>query len=228
MGTNIPMDLTGNKFGYLTAIRMSDVRTPKTHRIQWECVCECGKQVVIPAHKLRGGETKSCGCHKYDCNHRSKKAKNNPRLYNIYRGMKKRCENPTHYAYKDYGGRGITICDEWEKFGPFCDWALANGYDPNASAKQCTLDRIDNSKGYSPDNCRWTTMLEQNNNKRNNKFLTYNGKTQTVAEWSRECGLKSNVIAQRLHRGWSVEKTLSTPQLWETNWRKTSELGRQL
>ena len=223
-GINIPMDLTGDKYGYLTVIKMARERT-KNGRIQWECICECGNQVIVPAHKLRGGEVKSCGCHHYDCNHRSKKAKNNPRLYNIYCGMKKRCNNPLYPMYPNYGGRGITICDEWDTFDPFCEWALANGFDEFAAKSECTIDRIDNSKGYSPDNCRWTSMLEQSNNKRNNRLLTFNGKTQTVAEWSRECGFKSNVITQRLARGWSVEKTLSTPQKWKTSWSKKRELG---
>ena len=223
MGLNIPMDLTGDKFGYLTAIRMANERT-RNGRIQWECVCECGNHVIVPAHKLRCGEVKSCGCHKYDCNHRSKKAKNNPRLYNVYCSMKKRCNTPTSDHYSDYGGRGITICDEWKNFDAFCDWALENGYNEDADKFECTIDRIDNSKGYSPENCRWVSMLEQSNNKRNNRLLTYNGKTQTVSEWSREYGFKNNVITQRLERGWSVEKTLSTPQLWRTSWSKKREL----
>ena len=219
------MDLTGDKYGYLTVIKMSDTRT-RAGRIQWECICECGKHVTIPAHKLRCGETKSCGCHHYDCNHRSKKAKNNPRLYNVYSGIKKRCNNPNNGGYPEYGGRGITLCHEWKTFDAFCDWALANGYDENAAHHECTIDRIDNSKGYSPDNCRWVNMIEQANNKRNNKMLTFNGKTQTMAEWTRECGFKNGVISQRLSRGWSVEKTLSTPQRWRTHWGKSSELVR--
>lgn len=218
------MDLTGDKYGYLTVLKMADVRT-NYGRIQWECVCECGNHVVVPAHKLRGGETKSCGCHHYDCNHRSKKQKNNPRLYNVYMSMKKRCNNPTHPAYPDYGGRGITICEEWNTFEAFCDWALTTGYDENAKHGECTIERIDNSKGYSPDNCRWVNMLEQSNNKRNNRFLTFQGKTQTVTQWSRECGFRENVLYQRLAKGWSVEKALSTPQRYNTRWGKNSELG---
>lgn len=215
------MDLTGDKYGYLTVIKMADART-NNGRIQWECICECGNHVIVPAHKLRSREKKSCGCHRYDCNYRSKKAKNNPRLYNIYCGMKKRCTKPSCKQYPQYGGRGITICDEWKTFEPFCDWALANGYDATADSKQCTIDRIDNSKGYSPDNCRWATAIEQGNNKRNNKFLTFNGETRTISEWSRHCGFKTGVIYQRLKRGWSVEKTLSTPQLCKTRRNKSA------
>ena len=155
----------------------------------------------------------SCGCHKYDRSFCSKKAKNNPRLYGVYQSIKTRCHNPNNSNYHLYGGRGIDLCDEWKEFDAFCDWALSNGYDENAPFGECTIDRIDPSKGYSPDNCRWVTMMRQNNNRRNNHLITFNGETKTIAEWERHLGLYNGAIYERLKSGWSIEHALTIPRL---------------
>ena len=129
--------------------------------------------------------------------------------------MKDRCYNSNNQEYKHYGGRGITICEEWQtphswKGGKaFKKWALENGY-----ADNLTLDRIDVNKGYSPENCRWVSMKEQQNNKRNNRVITYNGKTQTIAQWSRETGIPFKTIQNRLNRHLSAEKVLSKTKLY--------------
>lgn len=108
------------------------------------------------------------------------------RLYNIFRGMKKRCYNKNCKDFYKYGGRGITVCDEWkDSFQAFYDWSIANGYFDNL-----TIDRIDNNKGYSPDNCRWVDIKTQSNNTRKNVFLTYNGETMTLAEWGEKIKYK--------------------------------------
>lgn len=122
--------------------------------------------------------------------------------------MRQRCYNPKNRDFKHYGGRGITVCEEWRKdFKVFHDWAMANGY-----AKGLTLDRIDVNGNYSPENCRWATMLEQSNNLRKNKLLTYQGETKTVAEWARIKGIRRNTLWLRLYKHkWSVEKALTTP-----------------
>ena len=125
------------------------------------------------------------------------------RLNNIYRGMKTRCYNPNHRDYDRYGGRGITVCDEWlysdhkthEGWLAFRDWALSNGY-----SDELTLDRIDNNKGYSPDNCRWINIIEQANNKRNNVLVTYNGETKTVSEWAKDKGVNYKVLLSRIRK----------------------------
>ena len=141
------------------------------------------------------------------------------RIQNIFLHMKDRCYNPNFRDYKNYGGRGITICEEWQtphswKGGKaFRKWALENGY-----ADNLTLDRIDVNKGYSPENCRWVSMKEQQNNKRNNRLITYNGKTQTIAQWSTELGIPFSTIKNRLNRQMPIEKVLSkTSLVYEVN-----------
>lgn len=131
----------------------------------------------------------------------------NTRLYSVWTNMRKRCQSPKDKEYKHYGGRGITVCDEWNKyFITFAEWAIDNGYKDGL-----TIDRIDNNKGYYPENCRWVDRLTQGNNKRNNRKLTLNGITHNVSQWSRITGLKENCIRGRLNRGWSDEETLTTP-----------------
>ena len=137
------------------------------------------------------------------------------RIQNIFLHMKDRCYNPNFRDYKNYGGRGITICEEWQtphswKGGrAFRKWALENGY-----ADNLTLDRIDVNKGYSPENCRWVSMKEQQNNKRNNRLITYNGKTQTIALWCEELNLPFSTVKNRLNRKLPVEKVLSKKALY--------------
>ena len=137
------------------------------------------------------------------------------RIQNIFLHMKDRCYNPNFKEYKHYGGRGITICDEWQtphswKGGrAFKKWALENGY-----ADNLTLDRIDVNKGYRPENCRWVSMKEQQNNKRNNRLISYNGKTQTIALWCEELELPFSTVKNRLNRGLPVEKVLSKRALY--------------
>lgn len=128
----------------------------------------------------------------------------NTRIYHTYKHMKQRCYNKNCKDFKDYGGRGITICDEWlNDFMAFYNLAYENGYKDTL-----TIDRIDNNKGYEPSNCRWISNQEQQNNKRNNVLLTYNGKTQTMAQWVECLGLKSGTVRMRHHRGWSDKECL--------------------
>lgn len=123
--------------------------------------------------------------------------------------MKDRCENKNNNEYHRYGGEGKTVCDEWKgEHGAenFIKWSLANGYTDNL-----TIDRIDYTKGYSPDNCRWTTMKEQNNNKRTNHILKFNGKSQTIMQWAEEYNINYGTLWSRISNGWEVEKALTTP-----------------
>jgi hypothetical protein len=127
--------------------------------------------------------------------------------------MKERCNNPNSIEFASYGGRGIKLCPEWENdFNSFYIWAKANGYTDSLS-----IDRIDNNKGYEPENCRWADRITQANNKRTNHYLTYNGKTQSIAQWAREIGLSQSCLRHRIYRGWDVEKALSTPMKGEKN-----------
>lgn len=138
------------------------------------------------------------------------------RLQNIYVNLKQRCYNPKSTFYKNYGGRGITVCDEWlnsemydgrstKGWIAFKNWALSNGY-----ADDLTIDRIDNSKGYCPENCHWVTMRTQQNNRRSNHLITYKGKTQSLVNWCRELNLNYDTIKCRIRRNWTVEKAFET------------------
>lgn len=130
----------------------------------------------------------------------------NTRLYHIWEGMKRRCKNPKAKNYKNYGGKGISICDEWDRsFEVFYEWAMANGYEDGL-----TLDRIDVNGNYEPSNCRWASWEEQENNRSNNKYIEYNGQTKTIAEWTRIFGKPRHIVYHRLKRGWSIEKALTT------------------
>ena len=127
------------------------------------------------------------------------------RLYRIHNLMKNRCSNPKHTHYKNYGGRGIKVCDEWMKFETFMEWALSNGYKDNLE-----LDRIDNDKNYEPNNCQWITHKENNNKRGNNRIIELNGQAKTLSEWAEIYNISSNTIWSRLERGWETERAITT------------------
>ena len=204
MGNKIK-DLTGQKFGKLTVIEYLGIFN---HKARFECICECGNTKVVTGVHLRNGHVRSCGClAKNNMNQTTHGLSNHP-LYNVWQGIKARCNCNTDKHYKFYGGRGISICDEWKNdFKAFYDWSMSHGYQ-----KGVMLDRIDNDLGYSPDNCRWVNSKIQNNNRRNNILIRFNGKTQTLAQWSDEINIKMTTLYNRLNAlGWSIEKTLTTP-----------------
>ena len=158
-------DITGQRFGRLTVLKLSHISSDR--EAMWNCVCDCGNSFTTSGRRLRRGWTKSCGClAKEKVIERSiSHGKYGTRLYNIWQGMKDRCNNTNNQAYKHYGGRGIKVCDEWkDNFQAFYEWAMANGYIDNLS-----IDRIDVDGNYEPSNCRWATAKEQANNTRRNK-----------------------------------------------------------
>lgn len=196
-------NLKGKIFGYWTVIERAE-NHPTTRSAQWLCECECGTRRIIRASQLKSGKSKSCGCHKNDYNktHGGK----GTRLYEIWRQMRYRCENPNNQAYEKYGARGITVCEDWHDFAMFRKWAMENGYKDSLS-----IDRIDNDKGYSPDNCRWETSRVQMNNRRMCHVLEYGGEKLTVSQWAEKLGVPRSTLMNRIKRGWDIEKVLKTP-----------------
>lgn len=141
------------------------------------------------------------------------------RLFKIWESMHERCERKKHTRYKDYGGRGISVCEEWKEYLPFKDWAIKNGYN-----EKLTIDRIDYNKGYEPSNCRWATVKEQQNNKRTNHVVEYNGKAYTLSQLSELCGIKSTTLRERLRQKWSVEEAVTKPVRLRTKGYRPSAL----
>lgn len=207
-------DLTGQRFGRLTVTEKTDKRNSQG-RVMWRCRCDCGKEVLVNTSNLRRGDTRSCGClHKEMIPHNEPNIRTrNRRLYHIWRNMIRRCEELECKGYENYGGRGIRVEDEWKKdegFERFLNWANKNGYDKDAKFGKCTLDRIDTDKNYGPNNCKFSDMIEQGNNRRNNNIIEYNGEKHTLAEWSRITGLHRTTIYNRINRyGWTVEEALT-------------------
>ena len=213
------IDLTGQKFGRLTVIERAEnhITNNGCVKTQWlcECCCDNKTRIVVNTQNLRNGHTKSCGCLRIEeakksikINHAPiKHGKSNTRLYKIWYAMKDRCYNPKNKKYALYGAENKQVCDEWQEFEPFYEWAMENGYKENL-----TIERIDGTKGYNPKNCKWASYTEQNNNKRDNHYLTYNGETKTIAQWAREKDFPRSTIDNRLRYGWNDDKILSTPK----------------
>jgi hypothetical protein len=164
------IDLVGKRFGKLVVLEKAN---SVEKRPSWICKCDCGKTTTVIGGNLTSGTTKSCGCIAKERGYKMlfKHGLSKTRLYRVWDAMKGRCSNPRHQAYKHYGERGITVCDEWKNsFISFCEWAYANGYDENAERGKCTLDRIDNNGNYEPSNCRWVSMAVQTSNRRSWKW----------------------------------------------------------
>ena len=143
---------------------------------------------------------------------RTFRARDNKRLHGIWKHMIERCHYPKNNAYPRYGGRGIEVCDEWRNdFQAFCKWAREHGYDSDAKWGECTIDRIDNHKGYSPSNCRWVSIKEQARNRSDNRVLTYRGKTMVLTDWAKLKGFPKSTLRKRLDSGWSVKDALTKP-----------------
>lgn len=199
-------DLTGKRFGRLSVVRYDGNR-------RWRCLCDCGNEVKVLTECLTAGDTRSCGCLRRELASKSMTThgKSKTRLYRVWAGIKNRCYNPKTTNYKYYGGKGISMCEDWKNnFASFMEWAVKNGYDESAKSQECTLDRIDNSKGYSPDNCKWANHIEQCNNQSSNRIFTYNEKTMTMSEWAREVGMKYTTLRARIRKGWSFENAIET------------------
>lgn len=197
------LDLKGHKFGRLTVLERAG--STKHGAAKWLCKCECGNEKVVNGEELRKGNVSSCGCLQKET--ATKHGMRQSRLYVIWCSVKARCYNPNYEHYSCYGSRGIAMCDEWRNdFAAFAKWAMANGYSDDLS-----IDRKDVNGNYEPSNCRWATQKAQNNNTRRNRYLTYNGETLTAMQWAEKVGINYSTLCTRLHRGWTIERALSTP-----------------
>lgn len=172
-------DLKGKRFGRLTVI--GEVGTNAHRNVVWRCRCDCGSIVDVSTTNLVSGKTKSCGCLMRETakSTQTTHGKSGSRLYIVWEGMKARCTNKNHKAYPHYGGRGITVCNEWLDFATFEKWSIDNGYDAYAKRGDCTIDRINVDGNYEPSNCRWVDMKVQANNKRSNN-VNFKGKGVTT------------------------------------------------
>lgn len=194
------MDITGQKFNKLTAIEYRG-------NCKWLFRCECGSEAVINGSRVRQGLTKSCGCSLIGNKHNLKHGHHGTSIFNIHKNMRYRCYNPNNTMYANYGGRGIKVCDRWLGEHGFENFLADMGERPG---KEYSLDRIDVNGDYCPENCRWATQKEQQNNRRSNRNLTHNGQTHTIEEWSELTKIHPSTIWHRLNDGWTVERALTT------------------
>lgn len=201
-------DLRGKRFTRLLVVSLSAKRDGNEK--WWHCICDCGKPTIVSTERLNSGNTRSCGCLLADTasvNHRTHGLRHT-KEYTAWANMWRRCADVSRPEYKNYGGRGITVCERWRLFENFI---VDMG--PKPSIKH-TLDRYPNNNGnYEPGNCRWATRTENNRNTRVVKMLMYGGVVKPLPQWAEELGLPKGTVQSRLRLGWSVEKTLSTPHV---------------
>lgn len=196
-------DLTGKQFGRLSVLCRSE---NKGHDTMWLCRCECGTEKPIRANSLAHHGTQSCGCYQKEgvskraTRHGYARPGKKGRTYNIWVAMRQRCNDPHGKSYENYGGRGITVCPEWDSFEQF----LADMNE--CPGKGYSIGRIDGSIGYCKSNCRWETPIQQGRNTRRNHMITYNGETHCLSEWAEILGLSYYVLRSRLNNGWTVDR----------------------
>jgi len=193
----------GARFGRLTVVAKY---CNSAKRSLWECSCDCGGSKVVRESSLKTGNTKSCGCFHKEIVTTHGDSRKTESLYATWKNMIKRCTNQSHKSWMNYGGRGITVCDEWLEYAKY---KKDMGEKPFLKAQ---IDRIDNNKGYYKENCRWVSPKENCRNTRTNNLVTLAGVTKTIPEWSESTGILEVTIRTRLRRGWPAEKALSDPQ----------------
>lgn len=200
-------DIVGKKFNKLLVLSFNHSKPhPNPTKGQfyfYKCQCECGKITIVKRERIINGITKSCGCIN---NRATTHGLSKTRLFRIWSSMLNRCYNTNVLRYKNYGGRGIKVCDEWLIFKPFYDWAMANGYNDTL-----TIDRINVDGNYEPNNCHFSNAKQQANNRTNNNLIFYNNETHTLAEWAEILKINRSTLWYRLKRGWSIKRAFSTP-----------------
>lgn len=197
-------DMTDRVCGRLTVLYRSDVRIKGEWH--WVCRCSCGAEKRATGSQLRSGLIKSCGCLQKETRSRVHKThgRSKSAAYKNWANMLSRCRNPKATQYKDYGARGITVCTRWYSFENF----LTDMGEPPLG---CSIDRVNNNKGYCRSNCKWSTRIEQASNKRSTRRLTFAGVTQHLTAWARDLGVAHATLRERLDRGWPIERALTTP-----------------
>ena len=206
MAKSTRIDLTGKRFGNLTVIRFQGNRKSGAH---WRCRCDCGNERTVYYWNLQNGKAVSCGClrGKRNVERLTTHGRSETVEYATWGRMCSRCTNQNVFEFKDYGGRGIVVCDRWlNSFAAFFE-----DMGPRPSSKH-SLDRIDNNGNYEPGNCRWATRKEQSRNTRASRMLTFMGETKCLTDWAIEIGLSPATLAKRLDYGWSVERAVTTPK----------------
>lgn len=205
-GCQLTKDLVGQRFGRLLVV---DKNKRIGNHQYWHCVCNCGSTKNIRGDVLINGSTQSCGCYakevllKKVTTHGLSKTS----IYRVHSNMIERCYCPENNHFHSYGGRGISVCKEWEDVMVFWSWAIDSGY-----KEGLTLDRINVNGNYEPSNCRWATPKEQSNNTRRNIFKEHNGETKTMKQWSEHCGIDYYTFRARIRKlHWPIEKALTTP-----------------
>ena len=188
--------LINRRFGKLSVIKFD--HKDESGRRYWLCECDCGKRTIVRRDCLLSGHTTSCGCYHAEIidGLAIRGGLSSTRLYNIWCGLIGRCTREDHRHYRRYGGRGITVCEDWLDFEQFYTWAIENGYEPGLS-----IDRINNDDGYYPENCRWADQITQANNTSTNRYITWNGISHTIAEWARLLGVNYHAFYGRVTRG---------------------------
>lgn len=210
----------GDRFGRWEIIAEAEPRVYARNdvRKRWLCRCDCGAVKEVYEQGLIRGTSTSCGCKRME-NPRFgmvKHGKSRTPLYKVYSSMLQRCFNTQNCNYKNYGGRGIKVCDEWlgdDGFATFYKWSIKNGY---AEGKRLTIDRIDVNGNYEPFNCRWVDYETQANNMRSNHHITFNGETHTISEWAKITGINRQTLQARARRGLPPERILSREKhIWQ-------------
>lgn len=194
----------GQRFGRLVLTGYSAYCERRILRV--EALCDCGTVRMYRLSDMKSGDTRSCGCIRAETPSRLSHGMAGTRLYRIWKNMHSRCRNPHQRSYQS---KALSVCTEWHKFEPFQEWALANGY-----AADLSIDRIDNSLGYSSENCRWATVSEQARNKDTNRLITINGVTMPLIHWVQSdiCSLQYRTVTRRLALGWDAERALTAPK----------------
>lgn len=206
-GTRKRIPMEGKRCGKLTVMEYAG--NNKHNKPMWLCRCDCGKYITTSGHSLRMGIATSCGCKSADfLRSLSTHNKSYEHLYSIYNSMCNRCYNPKTTRFHRYGGRGISVCEEWRNsIDAFCTWATQNGY-----KKDLTIDRINNDGNYEPSNCRWVDRKVQSRNTSSNRILTYKGESRCLTDWATHFGIGVSTLSARiLVLKWDVDKALTTP-----------------